>query len=74
MAHQGGEGFRLAVQERIKPHIAHGVQAFLPTHFARVVHPLAHQFRLLGTQGPFDQDIAVALQLVQFIRHILHFF
>ena len=72
MPDQGRVGLRLAVQERIEPHIADVVQPLFPAHRARMVDALPDMLRLFRCERILDQNKAVFFQLVQFGFHSVH--
>ena len=72
VADEGRVGLRLAVEQRIEPHVADGVEPLLPAHCAGVVDALAHVLGLLGRERVLDEDKAVLFEPVQFGFEVVH--
>ena len=72
VADQGRVGLRLAVEQRIEPHVADRVEPFFPAHCAGVVDALAHVLGLLGRERVLDEDKAVLFEAVQFGFEVVH--
>ena len=64
MPDERGVIFRLAVQKRVEPHIADGVETLFPALLTGVVDALAEVFHFIGCQCPFDEEETVFFELV----------